>query len=62
MKDIILSLALSMPLLILMIYPSMKISDWLSKKYTINKSLDDKLTVILTIVLSVVAGSLLHLT
>lgn len=62
MKDIILSLALSMPLLILMIYPSMKISDWLSTKYTINKSLDDKLTVILTIVLSVIAGSLLHLT
>ena len=62
MKDIVLSLALSMPLLVLMIYPSMKISDWLSKKYTINKSLDDKLTVILTIILSVVAGSLLHLT
>ena len=62
MKDIILSLALSMPLLILMIYPSMKISDWLSTKYTINKSLDDKLTVILTIVLSVIAGSLLHFT
>jgi len=61
-KDIVLSLALSMPLLVLMIYPSMKISDWLSKKYTINKSLDDKLTVILTIILSVVAGSLLHLT
>ena len=62
MKDIILSLALSMPLLILMIYPSMKISDWLSTKYTINKSIDDKLTVILTIVLSVIAGSLLHFT
>jgi len=62
MKDIVLSLALSLPLLILMIYPSMKISDWLSTKYTINKSLDDKLTVILTIVLSIITGSLLHFT
>ena len=62
MKDIILSLALSMPLLILMIYPSMKIADWLSTRYTISKALDDKLTVILTIVLSVIAGSLLHFT
>ena len=62
MKDIILSLTLSMPLLILMIYPSMKIADWLSKRYTISKTLDDKLTVILTIVLSIIAGTLLHFT
>jgi hypothetical protein len=62
MIDIILSLALSMPLLILMIYPSMKIADWLSSRYTISKSLDDKLTIILTIILSIVIGSLLHFT
>ena len=62
MKDIIISLTLSMPLLILMIYPSMKIADWLSKRFTISKSFDNKLTVILTIVLSIITGTLLHFT
>ncbi len=60
MKDIVLSLALSLPLLILMIYPSMKIADWLSKHYNISAKLDDKLTIIITIVLSVIVGSVLH--
>ena len=62
MKDIVLSLALSLPLLIIMIYPSMKIADWLSDKYKINQAIDDKLTVILTIILSVISGTLLHFT
>jgi hypothetical protein len=62
MKDLVLSLALSLPLLVLMIYPSMKISDWLSNKYEITPAVDDKLTIILTIVLSVIFGTLLHFT
>jgi hypothetical protein len=60
MIDIVLSLVLSLPLLVIMIYPSMKIADWLSTKYTISKSLDDKLTVIITICLSLIFGFLLH--
>jgi len=58
--DFVLSLVLSTPLLIIMIYPAMKISDWLSAKYTINQALDDKLTVILTIFLSIIGGFILH--
>ena len=62
MKDIVLSLALSLPLLVIMIYPSMKIADWLSNKYKITQAIDDKLTIILTITLSVISGTLLHFT
>jgi len=62
MKDIVLSLALSLPLLVIMIYPSMKIADWLSNKYKISQAIDDKLTIILTITLSVISGTLLHFT
>ena len=62
MIDAVLSLVLSLPLLIIMIYPAMKIADWLSKNYTINKQLDDKLTIIITIILSVIAGTILHFT
>ena len=58
--DIILSLVFAAPLLVIMIYPAMKISDWLSTKYVINQALDDKLTVILTIILSIIGGFILH--
>ena len=62
MIDIVLSLALSLPILVLMIYPAMKISDILSKKFIISSQLDDKLTIIITIILSLIVGTLLHFT
>jgi hypothetical protein len=62
MIDIVISLVLSLPLLVIMIYPAMKIADWLSTKYTISKSLDDKLVIIITIILSLIFGFLLHFT
>jgi len=60
MIDIVLTLALSLPVMVIMIYPAMKVADWLSTKYTINSSLDDKLTILLTIVFSSIAGVVLH--
>ena len=62
MKDIILSLVFAAPLLVIMIYPSMKIADWLSNNFKISKKVDDKITVILTIILSLIGGLILHLT
>ncbi len=62
MKDIVLSLVFSVPLLIIMIYPAMKIADWISTKFEVNEKLDNMLTVIITIVLSLVFGILLHIT
>jgi len=62
MKDIILSLVFAAPLLIIMVYPAMKISDWLGTKFEISNSLDDKLTVIITILLSLTFGILLQIT
>ena len=60
MIDIIISIALATPLLIIMIYPAMKVADWLSQRYEINQALDDKLTVIFTIIFSIIGGLLLH--
>ncbi|RLA74229.1 MAG: hypothetical protein DRG11_05495 [Epsilonproteobacteria bacterium] len=59
MRDIVLSLVFAAPLLIIMVYPAMKIADLISKKFHINQQLDDKLTIILTIVLSLIGGIVL---
>lgn len=61
MKDIILTLVFSSVLLIMMIYPAMKITEYLETKMEISDSLYNKLTVILTIVLSLLVGGFLHL-
>ncbi|GEM_PF-576696 len=58
--NIILTLVFAAGVMIIMVLPAMKIADWLSTKYTINQALDDKLTVILTIILSLIAGAILR--
>jgi len=62
MMDIILSLVFAAPLLIIMIYPAMKITEFIEKRTTINERLYNKMTVIITIVLSLIFGVLLHFT
>ncbi len=60
MMDILLTLVFSAPLLVIMIYPAMKIADFISDRYNINQTLDDKLTIIITIILSLIGGVMLH--
>jgi hypothetical protein len=59
MKDIILSLVFSAPLLIIMVYPSIKIVEFIEQKTNLNDKLYTKLTVGITILLSVITGFLL---
>jgi len=60
MKDIVLSLVFSAPLLVIMIYPAMKIADVISSRWQINQAIDDKLTIIITIILSLIGGIVLN--
>ncbi len=60
MKDIVLSLVFSAPLLVIMIYPAMKIADVISSRWQINQAIDDKLTIIITIILSLTGGIALN--
>ena len=62
MIDIIKTLVYASALLIIMVYPAMLVANWLSSKIEITPAIDDKLTVILTIFLSVVFGALLNYT
>ena len=62
MKDIVLSLVYAVPLLIIMAFPAMKITELIETKMKVNEKLYNKLTVIITIVLSLIVGVLLHIT
>ena len=62
MMDIVLSLVYSAPLLIIMAYPAMKITEFIEKRTDISEKIYNKLTIIITIVLSLIGGILLHIT
>jgi len=56
------SLVFSAPILIIMIYPAMKITEFIESKIDVNEKLYNKLTVIITILLSLIFGVLLQIT
>ena len=62
MKDIVLSLVFAAPLLIIMAYPAMKITEFIETKIEISEQLYNRLTVVITILLSLICGILLHIT
>ncbi|RLA83806.1 MAG: hypothetical protein DRG78_03230 [Epsilonproteobacteria bacterium] len=62
MMDIVMSLVFSAPILIIMIYPAMKITEFIESKIDVNEKLYNKLTVIITILLSLIFGVLLQIT
>jgi hypothetical protein len=57
--DIVLTLVFAAGVMIIMIFPAMKITDWIGARYHMSQDLDDKLTVILTIMLSLIVGVML---
>ncbi len=62
MMDIILSFVFALPLLIIMIYPAMKITEYLETKIEINDKQYNRLTVAVTIILSIIFGILFEIT
>lgn len=62
MKDIILTLVFSSAVLVIMIYPAMKITEIIEKKMDVSEKLYNKLTIIFTILLSLIAGAILQIT
>lgn len=62
MIDIVLSLVYAAPLLIIMAFPAMKITEFIEKRTHVSENIYNKLTVIITIVLSLIGGIVLHMT
>ena len=60
MQDIIFTLIYSVVMLVIMIYPAMKIVEYADSKFDISESLYNKLTVITTIVLAILCGAFLR--
>jgi len=58
--EIVMTLVFSSVLLVFMIYPSMKIVEFLETKMQISNKMYDVLTVILTVVLSLIVGAGLY--
>lgn len=54
--EVVLILAFSVVMLVFMIYPAMKIVEFLETKMTISEKMYNILTVVLTIVLSLIIG------
>jgi hypothetical protein len=59
MIDIVLSLVFSAPLLIIMVFPAMKITEFIEKKTKLSEKSYNIITVSITILLSLVFGILL---
>lgn len=58
--EIVLTLVFSLVLLVFMIYPAIKIVEFLETKMEISNKMYDTLTVVLTIVLSLIVGAGLY--
>ncbi len=58
--EIVMTLVFSSVLLVFMIYPAMKIVEFLETKMEISNKMYDALTVILTVVLSLIVGAGLY--
>jgi len=61
MKEIMLTLVFAAPLLMIMAYPAMKITEIIETKIEISEKQYNRLTVVITIVLSLIVGVLLNL-
>jgi len=59
MENIMLSLVFSMPLLLIMFYPSIKIVEYIQTKRELSKRTYISLTLLITLLLSIIAGVIL---
>ena len=62
MIEVIQTLMYTIGILLIMVYPAIRIADWLSEKIHITQALEDKLTIILTILLSLIVSVLINYT
>ena len=61
MIDIVITLIFSAAMLIFMIFPAMKIVEFISSKKDLTKNVEDRLTIVITLVLSLSIGLFLKL-
>ena len=60
MIDIVIILAMTLPMLLFSVYPGLKLGDYLEDKYNLEESQKRKVVIITTIIFTVTLSSLLH--
>ncbi|MGD9639511.1 MAG: hypothetical protein AB7U85_10750 [Alphaproteobacteria bacterium] len=60
MIDFVLTLVFSIVMLLFMVFPAMKITEWLNKKFSLSKTWYNGLTFLFTVLLSLLVGIFLR--
>jgi len=60
MKDIVIILAMTLPMLLFSVYPGLKLGDYLEEKYNLDESNKRKVVITTTIVFTVLLSTILH--
>jgi len=59
-QDIVIILAMTLPMLLFSIAPGLKLGDYMEKKYNLNESDKRKVVIVTTIVFTVMLSTILH--
>ncbi len=59
-QDIVIILAMTLPMLLFSIYPGLKLGDFLEEKYDIEEGTKRKVIIVTTILFTITLSSLLH--
>jgi hypothetical protein len=59
-QDIVIILAMTLPMLLFSVYPGLKLGDYLEKKYNLNDTNKRKVVITTTIIFTITLSSLLH--
>jgi len=59
-QDIVIILAMTLPMLMFSVYPGLKLGDYMEKKYNLDESQKRKVIIITTIIFTVLLSTILH--
>jgi len=60
MKDIVIILAMTLPMLLFSVYPGLKLGDYMEEKYNFDEGKKRKVVIVTTIVFTVLLSTILH--
>jgi len=59
-QDIVIILAMTLPMLMFSIYPGLKLGDYMEEKYNLDESQKRKVVIVTTIIFTVLLSTILH--
>jgi hypothetical protein len=59
-QDIVIILAMTLPMLLFSVYPGLKLGDYLEEKYNLEESQKRKVVITTTIIFTITLSTLLH--